>query len=133
MDEPRGWRMPSPEIRRAREALAQERSRIVNELSRVEQALVALESVVVVPGPLRLHSGTTMSAIAQIIQEDQRTWHADEVVDVAKQRGVHLSFVDPKATVVTALHRLAAAGDAVFLGRNQFRWNDDTRIAESDG
>ena len=48
--------------------------------------------------------------------------HARDVVERLQRRGVPLSGRDPRATVVTALRRLAKEGNVEALGQNRYSW-----------
>lgn len=118
--------MVSQEIRQAKIALQAKRKSLREELSRVEQAIRALEGVINVPVPMRRkRSGGVKEAIATVLREHGGVMHADDILDAVKNRGVELSSADPKATVVTALLRMRDAGEVDALGKNQFRWMDD--------
>lgn len=74
--------------------------------------------------------GSIRSVITDIVRERAGgTIHADEVLEELRRREVPLSEKDPKATVVTALLRLAKMREErglsegiLRMGRNRFRW-----------
>lgn len=117
--------MVSPEIRQARAFLKRQRSQLVEELKRIEKALVALEDVgqpaASATGSKR--QGSVREKVEEVMRENRdRVLHADEVLELVRSKGVVITSSDPKATIVTPLLRLKKAGKLDALGRNRFKW-----------
>lgn len=93
------------------------------------------------PGPVRIQQErrpatrqgpTVRELITETLRNHEGPMHANDVLASLQKRGITLSAKDPKATVVTALIRLARnrmeRGEregVIALGGNRFVWGSD--------
>ena len=116
-------------LKQALKALRAQRHQLTAELRKVDQGIAALEGIVEQPASGRPRSGGRKSAIKPValavLKEHGGPMHADRIVEALQQRGVALSARDPKASVVTALIRMAKETSEVrTLGQNRYVWVD---------
>jgi hypothetical protein len=136
-----------------RTALSAELRALTDELQRIDSALAALRgnvrtAVAQRPAMRRfeeLHSRKRASGVKATIEEimqaaQGQALHADQVLEAIRARGIQVSAQDPKATIVTALLRLAREREAKQLPegvwklpRNRWIWSDSAPGMWMDG
>lgn len=113
-------------IRDARDALVRRRRELNQELKQIEYALNALNGVLnLAQTPASSKSGPPSRIkpeIELVLREADGPLHANDIMHALAERGIQMSAKDPKATVVTALIRMANAGVVRSLGGNTFQW-----------
>ena len=115
-------------VRQARQVLVARRREVAEDLRRLDQAIAALDMVLPdaptrerAPRPQRGGGRRSVlrPAILEVLRE-RGTLHADDIVTAIRERGIELSAVDPKASVVNALLRMAQADEVKALGGNRY-------------
>jgi hypothetical protein len=122
-----------------RSELMSQVEQLSSEVRAIDTALKALRSLPGVmaqmssiPSAPQKRSSGIKAAVIEILKENRGIpIHADAVLSAVRARGIQLSAVDPKATIVTALIRMAQArenkgeAEGVYkLPRNTWVWEE---------
>ena len=113
--------------RQALQAAKAERRELQARVKDLDRLIASLEQYLGIGGTERRpkrggRRGYVKPAIIELLRDNGGVMHARDVVERLQSRGVQLSGRDPRATVVTALLRLAKEGNVEALGKNRYRW-----------